>query len=690
MKKVILKISLVFLIFSILFSILTGALVYYAEKNIDYTTDKMLFEMAKGETVTTYYSYTDTGEAIEVWKSLNGPKKEWVSLYEINDFLIDGFISAEDRNFYKHNGVNFGRTILALINYIFKGNKRFGASTITQQVIKNISGDNDVSARRKFKEILRALRLEKEYSKDDILELYLNIVPMSDNMYGVSIASLRYFGKEPHNLSLAEAATIVGITNSPVRYNPYLNPEECKAKRNRVLYAMLKNQKITESEYEDAINSELAVSDNFSSYIRPSSWFIETAREDIISDLADLYGITHQAASLLINGADVYLTVNMRVQNILEHYFENTDNLSPSVENGLHYSMVVTDHQSGNLIGIIGNSGVKSGEKLYNYATNPITPASSLKPLSLYAPLLDSGRVIWSTTFEDGPIEYIGDEGNAYPKNSPDRYDGLIDLNTALMQSKNTVAVKLYRMQDKNDIFKTLKDDFGISTVTSSYLRSDGRVLTDLAEAPLALGQLTHGISLRKLTECYNVFPNEGVLSIGKSYFKVVASDGRILLKNLPKSKRVFDKGTAQIMNQMLMNVVSDGTAKQIKLKNYVDTAGKTGTSSGDKDRVFVGYTPYYTAGIWCGYANGSTSVGVNNPGHLQIWDNVMQKIHNETVFRGYTDDIQGFNTDELVWESYCQKSGCLITENCVYSDDDIKNGYFSKKYLPSEYCKYH
>ncbi len=691
MKKIILRLSAVIMILGFVTASCLVAVFVYADKNIDYTLDEQLFERAKGETVTTYYAYDKNGVEVEVWKKLSGVKKEWVSIDDVSDYLIDGFISMEDRKFYTHCGINMKRTFAAAINYLFKRSDRFGASTITQQVIKNISGDNDYSVKRKLNEIFRAINLEKIYSKREIMELYLNIVPMSDNIYGVSIASEKYYGKECADLTLSEAATIVGITNAPTKYNPYSNPKQCVEKRNRVLYAMYQNSCITEEEYNNALDEPLNLIDNNDDNYGISPWFIETANRDIITDLSSKYGLTNQASALMLNGAKVYLTMSPEIQNVLDEYFSDLSNFSEKTKNGLNYSMVVSDHKSGNLLGIVGNCGKKEAEKIYNYAETNIIPASTLKPLTIYAPLIDDGKIKWSSFFDDAPMEYMGDDGVAYPKNSPDVYEGLIDVNYALMRSKNTVAIQLYRLSDKRKIFNILKNEFGIDTICEKMERRDGRVLTDVAEAPLALGQLTQGISLRKLTECYNVFPNNGVMSIGKSYLNVISSSGDVILKNESTDKYIFKPSTAQIMNQMLMNVVSDGTARQVTLKNYVDTAGKTGTSSMDTDRIFVGYTPYCTAGIWCGYSKGSISIGPNVPGHLKIWDDIMIRVHNELFLDKYSDQILDFDTGETVLSKYCSESGMRITDKCITdSQENLKYGYFDRYNLPKEYCKNH
>ena len=442
MKKILIRLTVAVFIIALLVAFALGGAVVYARRNIDYKLDEMLFQKAKEEHTVYYYSYNSDGELEQVYKDLRASAREWTDFDNISDNLKKGFIAVEDREFYNHKGVNYKRTIWAVLNHFLKIRKSFGASTITQQVVKNISGDNETSIQRKAKEIFRAFNLERYHSKDDIFELYLNIIPMSGNIYGVGAASELYFGKHPSDLSLAEAATLIGITNAPTKYNPYNNPEACIDKRNRVLYAMLDVGVITNEEYDSAIATPLKLAENTDAYgITP--WFVETANADILNDISIKYGLSHTAAKMMLYGSKIILTMNSQIQGILEDYFYDTSNLSDKVKDGLNYSMVVTDPYSGDLLGIIGNCGKKNANLLFNYATSAVTPGSVLKPLALYAPIIEEGKITWSTMIEDAPVRYTDENGVPYPKNSPDIYEGWIDINDALKKSKNTIAVNI-------------------------------------------------------------------------------------------------------------------------------------------------------------------------------------------------------------------------------------------------------
>lgn len=691
MKRTLIIISIIILL--VLFTSLSlfGITVIYAKKNIDYNLDEELFAKAKEDNTVYYYAYTSDGNLKEVYKSSKSDIREWTSFDDVGYNLKCGFIAMEDRKFYSHRGINFKRTVAAAINHIFKIKDSFGASTITQQVIKNISGDNETSVSRKVKEILRAVNLERNHSKDDIFELYLNVIPMSGNIFGVGAASDIYFGKEPYELTLAEAATLVGITNAPTKYNPYKNPGACIDKRNRVLYAMLDSDYISVQDYEEAVNAPLVLTEGSGNY-GISSWFIETANEEIVRDIQQKYSLSYAAAKLMLNGTHVILTMNTDIQNILEDYFYNVENLSEKFNQGLNYSMVISDPHTGNLLGVIGNGGKKSGNLLLNYATVPVKPGSALKPIALYAPLLDKGKITWSTVFDDSPYTYIGegDGAIAYPKNSPDVYEGPIDINDALKKSKNTVAVRLLDVIGKENAFNHLKHVYEFDTLIDGVKTENGTV-SDIGSSPLALGQLSYGVSLRKLTEAYNVFPGYGVLNRGRSYTKIYDRSGNVILSKDISAKEVYAEHVAQVMNQLLSNVVFDGTARQIGLKELIDVAGKTGTSGNDRDRIFVGYTPYFTGGIWCGFGSEDREVGANTPNHLQIWDSIMESIHEKLVFCDFDESVESFQTDKLVIMPYCSKSGLTPNEYCELDDESvIKFGYFVNDTSSEKVCDYH
>ena len=670
----------VIVVFALIFIISIAFLAVYYKKNINVAYDESLFSDEIGLSSTVFYANSsyDTDEYVPVRINVQGAsKKIYYKLNEISDYVVDGFVAVEDRGFYEHSGVDIKRTLLAAAKYISGDKNTFGASTITQQLIKNISGDNEVTLRRKITEILRAYSLEKNHTKSEIMEVYLNVIPMGNGIFGVGAASELYFGKTPSELTAAEAATLIGITNAPSAYNPYLNPDKCLKKRDRILNTMYSEGVIDQEELIRSLSLPLGTITKKDSNI--DSWYIETVIGDVTKDYAKEMKISESLARILIlsGGYSIYTAIDVRVQNILESVFFDLEYLPREVENGLNYSMVVMDPQNGNILGIIGGVGKKTGNRMLNHATSLITPASALKPIALYAPLLESGEINWASIFDDSPVDFYkrGDTYSEYPHNSPDRYDGLLTVKDAIRYSKNTIAIRLCKLLGVENVYKSLKEDYRFKTLIDSRITNDGKTITDKAISPMALGQLSEGVSLRALTEAYSVFPNYGDRIESRSYLYVTDRHGDVILENNINKNHVFSETTGKIMNQLLLEVVKSGTARNLTVGNMVPVAGKTGTSGDNRDKVFVGYTPSLVASIWCGYDDRS-SVGAVNPGILKIWDEIMIEIENKCKF----DQGKNFNVDGLIYAPYCMDSGKKYSHNCIYDPrgSRMEYGYFA------------
>ena len=688
----------IIIVFSIAAVSIIG-LYIFAKTKINYEADELLIEKSLKWEPTKFYCkstpyYLNLGEDgyVEIQRNEEF-KKAYYPKEEISDYLVDGFVAVEDHRFYEHDGVDYKRTLKAALNYIFGGEKRFGGSTITQQLIKNVSGDNQPTVTRKIGEILRAWHAERLYTKDEILEVYLNVIPMSENIYGVGMASREYFGKEPSELSCEQAAMLIGITNAPSAYNPYSNPERCLQKRNSVLRVMLEHSVITDEEYQEAVSSPLCVMDKNDEEKEYESWYIETVIDEVSHALAEKYSISEPSARLLLmrGGYSVYTNMDAEIQSKLEEYFSTDDNFPDEIKNGLNYAMVITDSESGRLLGIVGRAGKKQGNRLLNHALVPHTPASTLKPLALYAPMIDEGKITCATVFDDAPLSFVGDKEleGGYPRNSPDVYQGLITVKDALRLSKNTVAMRLCKSYGAGRVFNGLKTRFGFEYLVDGEVR-DGKKYTDKALSPMALGQLTDGVTLKELTSAFSSFPRDGIYRKARAYSRVIDPDGNEVLSDENEDVRVFSKETARIMTDMLSGVVESGTAKQVTLKEYVDCAGKTGTSSGNKDKLFVGYTPYLTAGIWSGYDLQDRGVYSLSKNHLEIWDEVMLMLHSGVLTNEY--EKRTFSTDGLIYGEFCKDSGEILSEACEFDPrgDRSDHGYFTPDSLPSRDCTRH
>ncbi len=621
---------------AVLLSVGILAFSLYASHAVDEEYDEALFKAAGADTVTRFYFQSDEGIPVE---ELDGALfTEWEServshsaecLYtpydEIPEHLKNAFVAIEDIRFYRHHGVDILRTGKAVLNSVFHFAPRFGGSTITQQLIKNIGGEKDPTAARKLKEMLRARSLERRHSKAEILEAYLNIVPMSQNRVGVGAGAALYFGKSPDQLTLAECASIAAITRAPAIYAPERDMEKHLSRRDAVLGKMREEGMISEEEYKEALAERIVLSGNTAKKREPLSWYTETVLRDVKRDLMR-EGYTEAAATALLyrGGLKIYTAVDRSAQRAAEEYFENEKNFAAYGE-GFAASLVLLSPENGDLAAIVGGIGRKEGDLLLNYATDTLrAPGSALKPIALYAPAIEEGMITEATVFDDVPSVFPAD-GSFWPRNADGKFSGLIQSADALARSKNTVAVSLYHKLGAEHIYACLSR-LGIDTLVRRATAPDGTRLTDLAPSPLALGELTDGVSLFALTRAYLPLADHGRMHGVRSYFLVQDREGKPLLRREQTTERVYADTTASVMTHMLRRVVEEGSASALTIAETLDTAGKTGTSGNARDRFFIGYTPYYLGGVWCGYADGARAV--EGDIHLCAFDAVMREIH--------------------------------------------------------------
>lgn len=700
MRKFLIVFSRVTALFALLVAIGLGVLYGVVSRRVDFSMDDAMFSSAKRSSVISLY--TDGGEGsgdLSLYEPVLREevcyaemKNRWADLEEIPSLLRDAFILIEDKEYYEHHGVNLRRSAMAVCNTITKRRPTFGASTITQQLIKNLSGDNELTVMRKLTEIVRALHLERVHTKDEILQMYLNIIPMGEQILGVKMAAREFFDKEPSELTVSEIALLVGITNAPTRYNPRLHPEAALKKRNTVIGAMCKGGLISDQEAEAAMGEPIRLSDATRESERVYSWFAEQVIEDVIADLAAERELTLDAARFLVytGGLKIYTTEEPKVTEALTSVLAQQKNLPTATENGLAYAMIIYNSRTGNVAAIQGRSGEKGANRLYNLATEAnITPGSSLKPIALYANLIESGEITPATVFDDVPsVVRINSQERLYPANYPRVYDGLIPVRRALALSKNTVAVGLYNMLGPERIYDRLVNDFEFSSIVRHGCREDGSVLSDLGPSPLALGQLSYGVTLSELTRAYTAFVRGGYMGGGKTYLAAYTEDGTLLIENPKNEKKIYSRECANLMCDMLGEVVESGTAKEITLKRSVDTAGKTGTSGDDLDRLFIGFTPYYTAGIWCGYEDHKTPIGRQSVSHLSLWDRVMRSVHSKIDER----NCLHFSKEGLVKAEYCDASGAHPSDICSLDVRGcrIHTDYFLARYQPEGECHTH
>ena len=700
-KRIFLSISALFLLFVFCGIFLSSALVLYATKGIDASLDMDMLISKQGRTTKLYYKDGDGNDVeLEEQRLYGSENRIWISLENIPVHVQNAFIAIEDHRFFEHPGVDIRRTAGAVLSFISRGADEYGGSTITQQLIKNLTGDNSVTPKRKITEIMRALDLETHMTKDAILELYLNTVYLSEGCYGIETAAETYFGKNASELSLTEGAALAAIIQYPTRYDPIHNLKDNTVRRNTILWRMHELGLIETDVYEEALQTEtkLHLGESESDEAR-NSWFTEIVIEDVIHDLSEAYQLSRTAAShMLYNGGlSVYTTMDAKMQESLEKYYENPENF-PKSEEGTRASSsaVIINPANGHLLAAVGDVGEKKSDRIFNLATQMLrSPGSVIKPISVYGPAIEKNLITWASVFDDVPVTFTK-EGNGYtlwPKNNPRVYAGLTTVNTALIKSTNTVAVRILQQLGVHTSFRFAKA-LGLSTLIENETEAGGKVLSDMALAPLALGAVTKGVSVREMTNAYSAFACAGVYHDSISYTAVYDKDGNLILSHDEEGKTIFGADTADIMTRLLQNVVEYGTASDLTLQKSVPVAGKTGTSNANTDRWFIGYTPDLLCGVWYGFKD-ARDIGTHkkNPAVL-IFDDIMTTLYaknlTETVNLDKTHTFPQSNN--IVSCLYCKDSGCRPATACSHDPRGhrIALGYFKKGTEPKEYCDTH
>ncbi len=656
--------------------IIVGAVVLYRYSSAH--IDKTVTDAVSSYHETEFYcmdrsSYSfDKAESIKKVDNAslsNGFKHEYIPYNEIPKQLIDAFVSIEDKRFFEHNGIDHRRSAKAAANFILFQNSSFGGSTITQQLVKNLTGNNEKNIDRKLSEAFSAMDLERRYDKSEILEMYLNIINLAHGCRGIGAASSYYFSKSVKELSLSEAATITAITSNPSKFDPQKHPNENIKRRNIILKCMLEQGYITKTEYRKAIGEELILNIKEKKSEAVNSWYIDSVIEDVISDYSEKYGISKQnAAVLLYNGGyKIYTAMDEQLQQIIEDYFKNTDNFPMDNEGKQPISsMMIIDPNSGDILAIAGNIGEKKGNRIQNFATmTKRPPGSTIKPLSVYAPAIERGIINWSSIVEDSPIT---DKSNApWPSNSNKKYLGDVNIKFAISNSLNTVAVKVLHMLGNEVSFDFLSNELGMHSLNKEL---------DIGDASLALGQPVNGVTLKELTAAYTMLQN-GIMCDPRTYYKVTDSSGRIILDNQSTQRKVISEETATIITKLLQNVITDGTARGYIDLSDIEVAGKTGTTQYSHDKYFIGYTPELLAGVWQGYEYPKTIDCFDGNHSICIWNDIFNLIYKNTDYAD-TDKKEFFVSKNVKKLSYNKIDGS--TPNEFDERSEIEDGWFKVK----------
>ena len=654
---------------------------------VDFTSDLEIDRLKLG--YTSFIYYTDANGDTHEYETIYGSdNRVWVDGINMPDSLKDAIVAIEDERFYSHAGVDLKSTSRAVFDYLLKKPDGRGASTLTQQLIKNFSGDDDRAVSRKAREIFRAISLEHKMEKDEILELYLNTIYLGQGCSGVGAASQTYFNKDVSEINLAESALLAGITQFPSRYDPVLHFDASKEKQEVVLTKMLQLKRITQEEHDEALNYELQIdSSRLNDASRTQSYFGDMVIDDVLEDLINTRGYTESSALSLIysGGLRIYATVDPTVQKAMTETYENSKNFPSSSGNGpiLESAMVVLDSQNGSVRGVIGGRGIKEGSRTLNRATQSLRqPGSTMKPIGVYAPAVENKLITPTTVFDDKAISV----GSWKPTNYYSGFRGKMTVRYAVEQSVNTVAVQVLQKVGVAESFAFVKNKLNVSSLVDVRKDSDGTVHSDKNLAPLSLGGLTDGISILELASAYAPFANRGVYTEPITYTSVVESNtGKEILSKTPITHIAMSSDTAATMNSLLKGVVTNGTGRAANFRGDLDICGKTGTTDEDKDRWFVGYTPYYVGVVWTGYDQPKTIGGGANPA-IPVWTKVMTAIHKSRA-------AKSFDAPEATTATaYCMKSLKLPNDHCALYDSGSQIRYenFPPGEAPTETCDIH
>ena len=647
------------------------------------------------------YVDDEAGNATEYMTIHADENRVWASLSDIPAYMKTAQVCIEDHRFCEHSGVDWRTTLNAVLK-LFSGGSG-GGSTMTQQLIKNITEDKDYSILRKVREIFTALNLEKKYSKQQILEAYLNVVNYGGQNEGVEAAAQAYFGKNIGECTLAECALIAGITQNPSQYNPLIFPDEAKTRAQTVLDRMWElsdgidngdNQEmyisaemegqlvpITEEEYNQA-TAELAAmtfdgdqsqeteSVEEQQDVNDWNWYIDTMFEDIVADLMDTYGYSYDIAVDMIynSGLEIHSAMDPQIQTDLENMFVSGENMpeDPDIQAGLF----VMDPYTGRVIAVVGSRDEREGVRLYNNATDATRqPGSSFKALSVYSLGIETGEITYGSVLNDIPVPGYFGEGSTQegPQNVSRQYTGAMNVDEAIEVSQNAPAAWLAQTLTPESCYEWLTQKLHFTTLTEE----DSHSLS-----AMALGGMSYGVTVREMTAAYCVFANGGYYYEPYTYTYVKDHDGNVILDNRDNTgEQVMSTENATVMNKLLHRPVEgyNGTAANIMYDIGVDMFAKTGTTDNAYDLTFMGGTNFCVAGIWNGYEYSAELYDSNTC--KVTWRAVIEYLANNYDWSGK----EWVLSDNVSQYAFCRSSGKLAGTNCY----DTAYGWYDNNNLP-------
>jgi penicillin-binding protein 1A len=631
-----------------------------------------------------------TGEVVDrIHAEVN---RTLVHLDDVPKHVQNAFISIEDERFRQHFGIDLRRIFGVIIQNLRERRIAAGASTITQQLVRNVVLTQEQKFKRKIQEQYLAVKLERVFTKDQILEAYLNTIYFGHSAYGIHTASMTYFGKDPSELTLAEGAMVAGVTNNPSLYSPYLHADNAKRRQELVLKNMLNQGYIDQEEYDSAVAQELVYErgEIEEEEMAISSYFVDQVKVDVREDLMEEFNYTKdEANNLLFNGGlKIYSTIDVKMQGIVESAFRDSDNFGETAEDekGVPQpqgAMVIVDYKTGQIKAMVGGRG-QEGQLLLNRATQSYRqPGSSIKPISVYTAAIDNGYTAASVV-DDIPVAFIAGDGklwiphNWYTDSETRRptYWGLSTVREGVQWSMNVLTVRIL-----NDLGIDTAFDYAKRLGLSSLVES-GPVL-DKNLASMALGGLTKGVSPIDMATAYGTLANKGVRIQPISYTKVTDANGNVLLENKPMSTKVVDEDVAYIMTDMMRSVVRAGTGTSANFNMPI--AGKTGTTTDSVDAWFIGYTPYYVASVWIGHDEPKSMSFGGGSYPAILWRKVMEQIHEGLPQADFE------RPENIVTRAVDVKSGKLPTD-LSYMDprNTVRNELFIRGTEPTEYDDVH
>ncbi len=648
------------------------------------------------------YAYDANNQEVELLRLHGAENRVWIDYDDIPQDMIDAFRDLEDKRFEEHQGVDWTRTILGVAKSGFEQ----GGSTITQQLIKNLTGEDGRMASRKFYEILNALNVEKHYHKKTIMEFYLNTVYLGNGCYGIKTAAEVYFGKDVEDLNAAECAVIASITKAPATYDPLTEPEDNRDRQLYCLSCMLEQESITQEEYDEAVDFELVFtnSDNYKGsqvtekiediedkeYTEDdikftdtlddgkSSYYVEYVIDDVIEDLMAEYDLTYNEAwkKVFFGGLRIYAAVDLDVQRAAEEVYVKrlTFPDESEAEVKVQSAMTIMDY-NGRVVAMVGGAGEKTTFRGLNRATQSARqPGSSIKPVSVYAPAIENDTITWSTMVQNygirmgssrWPVNYGGSAG------SPNSFT---TVQYAVAQSYNTVPAQIVQEMGIDPCMDFLVKDLKFSTLVTDEddPNYDGNF------SSICVGGMSEGVTTLDMTAAFAIFGNNGYYYEPYAYYKVTNNDGsEVLLEGGDEpGEQVLAESSAGVMRQLLRSVVTGGTGGGYGVNGF-ETFAKTGTTSDDKDRWFVGGTPYYVAAVWYGYDEPKPIRNTSGNPAGKIFKKVMDAAHDGL------EDLSFPTASGVVARKYCKISGDIASAGC----GSTATGYYKSSNVPGR-CK--